>query len=47
MIPEGATGLEPLRDRLMALPGFDHEKMIEASCSVENARFLCWEKQGI
>ena len=32
-----------LLSRLQQLPGFDNEAVIRASCSTENARFLCWE----
>ncbi len=31
-----------LLDRLLALPGFDHERFIGAMGSTANAEFLCW-----
>ena len=46
-IPQGAGGdntaalLERLGPRL---PGFDHEAVIRAMGSTENARFLCWQR---
>ncbi len=44
VIPMGAQGLEALVDKLVELPGFDHQAMIEASFSTENKQFLCWER---
>lgn len=32
----------PLLKRLQRLPRFDNEAVIRASCSVEEAAFLCW-----
>lgn len=39
-----ATPLK-LLERLQRLPGFDNAAVIDASCSVENAQFVCWEGQ--
>lgn len=44
VIPQGAQGEEHLLARLQALPGFDNEAVIAAMLSVENQRFLCWER---
>lgn len=44
VIPMGAEGLEALVDRLVELPGFDHQALIDASFSTENKKFLCWER---
>lgn len=33
-----------LRDRLMDLPGFDHEAMFDAFVCVENREFVCWRR---
>lgn len=44
VIPMGAQGLEALVDRLIGLPGFDHQAMIDASSSTDNNKFLCWER---
>jgi hypothetical protein len=41
--PQGATGESEAMDWLMALPGFDHAKMIEASGSTSDAFFPVWE----
>ena len=51
-VPTGATTLTELllawaegRDALRdALPGFDHEAVIRAMGSTEEASFLCWQK---
>jgi hypothetical protein len=32
-----------LLDRLLALPGFDHARMIEAMGSTQEAQFLVWQ----
>lgn len=32
--------------RLQALPGFDHEKLIQASASPEEAQYICWRKNA-
>ena len=45
VIPQGATGEMELLDRLQKLPGFQNEALIKAMESIENARFLCWEKE--
>jgi len=34
-----------LLDRLQKLPGFQNEALIKAMESIENARFLCLEKE--
>jgi hypothetical protein len=44
IVPAGATGEAELIAVLQRLPGFDNEAMIAASSSVENRKFLCWEK---
>jgi hypothetical protein len=43
-IPQEA-GTEALLARLQKLPGFDNEAVIAAMSSVENQRFLCWQRQ--
>ena len=35
---------DALLSRLLALPGFDCEAFIQASSSVENAVFTCWQR---
>ena len=44
VIPQGARGSEKLLEHLQALPGFNYEAVIEASESVVNNRFICWER---
>lgn len=43
-IPASALGHEKLFDALSAFPGADYEKVIAASGSTDNARFLIWQK---
>ena len=43
-IPQGATGEPALSRRLGQLPGFDHEAVIRAMGSTEDAHFLCWQR---
>jgi hypothetical protein len=44
--PQGATGEEAMLNYLTSLPGFDHEKMIEAMQSTDNAVFPVWRQTG-
>jgi hypothetical protein len=43
VVPQGAKGENNLLGRLQQLPGFDNEKVIAASVSTENAKFVCWK----
>lgn len=36
----------PILDRLLALPGFDHEAFIQAMGSASNATFVCWRRDA-
>lgn len=42
--PQGASGEQPVIDWTMGLSGFDHEAMIGAMSSVENANFIVWRR---
>lgn len=44
VIPQGATGEEPLLARLRQLPGFNNEEFIKAMTSTDNRKFLCWKR---
>ena len=44
VVPQGATGEPMFLERLQQLPGFRNNAVIEAMCSADNRRFLCWEK---
>ena len=44
VVPLEQAGTTGLLERLQSLPGFDHEKLIQATASVEEARFTCWRK---
>lgn len=44
--PQGAVGEDEAMDWLFALPGFDHEAMIEASASTGNAYFELWRARA-
>ncbi|MDQ7821830.1 MAG: hypothetical protein RDV48_03440 [Candidatus Eremiobacteraeota bacterium] len=46
VIPQGATNEHDLIEKLVRLPGFNHNEMIEAMASTENRTFLVWEKGG-
>jgi hypothetical protein len=46
VVPQGATGEPELLVRLQQLPGFRNRAVIDAMCSADNRRFLCWEKAG-
>jgi hypothetical protein len=43
-IPQGATGVDTLLERLQSLQGFDNEKLIEAMGSTSNNKFVVWRK---
>jgi hypothetical protein len=45
-VPQGATGEAALLERLMALPGFDHEQFMGAMCCTDNAVFRCWSGEA-
>lgn len=45
-VPWSAEGGEKLLEALQALPGFDHEAVIAASASTEEAAFLAWRKDA-
>ena len=42
--PQGASGEKEAIDRLIALPGFDHEELIRAMGSTDNAVFPVWKR---
>lgn len=42
--PQGATGEKEAIDYLMALPGFDHDELIKAMGSTDNAVFPVWRR---
>ena len=42
----GSAATGDLLDRLQALPGFDHEQMIVAMGSTDEAQFICWQHGG-
>ena len=44
VIPQGATGETELLNRLQKLPGFRNDALIEAMQSIDNATFLCWQR---
>jgi hypothetical protein len=44
VIAHGTAGEDAMVERLTALPGFDHETMIEAMSSTERRVFPCWRK---
>ena len=45
--PQGATGEEEARDRLFKrFPDVNNETLLFAYGSTENARFVCWKRNG-
>jgi hypothetical protein len=44
VVPLGQARSTDLLERLQSLPGFDNEKFIQATASVEEAQFVCWRK---
>lgn len=42
----GSLATDDLLDRLQALPGFDNEQMILAMGSIDEAQFVCWQRDG-
>lgn len=42
--PQGASGESDVIDWLVKLPGFDHEAMIRAMSSTDNADFVVWRR---
>jgi len=44
VVPQEADHDSRLLEFLQKLPGFDNEQLVRAMTSVENARFLCWER---
>lgn len=45
-IPSGAVGGDEVFDALVAFPGASYEKVIEATQSTTNQRFLIWQNTG-
>lgn len=45
VVPHSAASHEFLC-RLQQLPGFDHEKVIEAMCTVADRQFLLWRRRN-
>jgi hypothetical protein len=45
VVPSESQGVDALFDRLKKLPGFNWDAAIDASSSVENREFLCWERE--
>jgi hypothetical protein len=43
-IPQEVAGFELLLEYMKELPGFDHEAVVKASGSTENATFPCWKR---
>jgi hypothetical protein len=44
VIPQGAPESPALLERLQRLPGFDNEALIQATCSTDEAKFVCWRR---
>jgi hypothetical protein len=46
LVPQSSDGSNQLLKRLQQLPNFDHEAVIKAMTSTDNAKFMCWKKQA-
>ncbi len=46
LVPWAAIGAEELLAALQALPGFDHEAVVDASGSTEKAAWRAWSRGG-
>lgn len=44
IIPNGARGADKLLAAFAALPGFDHQQVLRAMNSIDNARFVLWRR---
>ncbi len=42
----GESMTDDLLDRLQSLDGFDHEQMVLAMGSTDEAQFLCWQRNS-
>jgi hypothetical protein len=45
VVPQSCDGAKELLERLQKLSDFDNQAVIDAMCSMSNARFLCWKRQ--
>ncbi len=46
VIPAGATGARRIHDALLALPGMDFRRVLDAMGSVENRLTVVWQRPG-
>lgn len=46
VVPQSAPESGALLERVQRLPGFDNPAVIRAMSSVEEARFVCWRREG-
>lgn len=46
VVPQGIKGDKELLSRLQELSGFDNKAIIDASCCIENKKFLCWKRKN-
>jgi hypothetical protein len=44
VIPQGSAGFQPLIERVLALPGFDHQEFVRAMASASERRSVCWRR---
>jgi hypothetical protein len=45
VVPQGLPGDQELVARLQQLPGFDTSALIDAVTSIEEATFICWQRE--
>jgi hypothetical protein len=47
VVPSEASGAGALYERLGDLPGFSNDAAVAAMCCTDNARFVCWRRDGL
>lgn len=45
VVPEGATNVDDLSERLFELPDFDAELFVESMSAIKSHTFVCWKRQ--
>jgi hypothetical protein len=47
VVPSESEGMDLLLERLQRLPNFDNNAVIQAMSSVDNQKFLCWQRRDL
>jgi hypothetical protein len=43
LLPQTSEGVDQLLRRLQGVPGFEHQAVIDAMASTEQAKYICWK----